>query len=69
MSIFIADLGFASQPEYLLMAKSGIMIASIIAGLGGFVWLRWVSERDARSASGVNVKSNNQGFIGGAQTR
>ena len=39
MSIFIAELGFASQPEYLLMAKTGVLAASVLAGLLGFVWL------------------------------
>jgi len=45
MSIFIAELGFAGQPEYLLMAKTGVLVASMLAGVGGFVWLWWVSER------------------------
>jgi NhaA family Na+:H+ antiporter len=39
MSIFIAELGFAGYPEHLLMAKSGILLASVIAGLGGIGWL------------------------------
>jgi Na+:H+ antiporter, NhaA family len=39
MSIFIADLGFANSPEDLLMAKTGILMASAIAGFGGFFWL------------------------------
>ena len=39
MSIFIADLGFANRPEDLLMAKTGILLASAIAGFGGFFWL------------------------------
>jgi len=43
MSIFIADLGFSSHPEYLLLAKTGILVASILAGLGGFIWL-WRSS-------------------------
>lgn len=45
MAIFIAELGFAGQAEYLLMAKTGILLASFVAGVGGFVWLKWVSER------------------------
>jgi len=45
MSIFIADLGFASQPEYLLMAKTGILVASLIAGIGGYIWLLLVSKK------------------------
>ena len=39
MSIFIADLGFVNSPEDLLMAKTGILLASAVAGLGGFFWL------------------------------
>ncbi len=45
MAIFIAELGFAGQEEYLLMAKTGILLASLIAGVSGFFWLRWVSNR------------------------
>ncbi len=41
MSIFIADLGFVGLPEDLLMAKTGILLASVIAGLGGFFWLKY----------------------------
>ncbi|MDD4962962.1 MAG: Na+/H+ antiporter NhaA [Gallionella sp.] len=39
MSIFIAELGFAAQPEYLLMAKTGVLAASLLAGVIGFAWL------------------------------
>jgi len=39
MSIFIADLGFSSSPNELLMAKTGILLASAIAGVGGICWL------------------------------
>ena len=39
MSIFIAELGFARQPELLLMAKTGILFASLFAGITGFIWL------------------------------
>ncbi len=39
MSIFIADLGFSGNPEQLLAAKTGILLASALAGFGGFFWL------------------------------
>ena len=39
MSIFIAELGFAHNPEDLLMAKTGILFASLITGVLGFIWL------------------------------
>jgi NhaA family Na+:H+ antiporter len=41
MSIFIADLGFVGLPEDLLMAKTGILLASAIAGFGGYFWLQY----------------------------
>lgn len=39
MSIFIAELAFAQYPSDLLMAKTGILFASLISGLIGFTWL------------------------------
>jgi len=44
MSIFIAELGFTDQPEYLLMAKTGVLAASLLSGLIGFVWLWWLGR-------------------------
>ena len=43
MSIFIAELGFKGQPEALVLAKTGVLFASVIAGIAGFLWLRSVS--------------------------
>ena len=40
MSIFIAELAFTGQTENLLMAKTGILMASLLAGIGGYLWLR-----------------------------
>ena len=45
MSIFIAELGFAHQPENLLMAKTGILMASALAGVSGFLWLYFSAEK------------------------
>ena len=39
MSIFIAELGFANSPEDLLMAKTGVLFASLTAGVSGYLWL------------------------------
>jgi Na+:H+ antiporter, NhaA family len=47
MSIFIAELGFAHHPEDLLMAKTGILLASLIAGLSGYFWLFLSSKNNA----------------------
>jgi len=46
MSIFIAQLGYPTHPDYLVMAKMGIFTASLLAGAGGFVWLYLLSRRD-----------------------
>jgi NhaA family Na+:H+ antiporter len=39
MSIFIAELAFYSQHEALVLAKTGVLFASVIAGVAGFSWL------------------------------
>ena len=39
MSIFIAELGFAHHAQDLLIAKTGILLGSIFAGVSGFLWL------------------------------
>lgn len=44
MSIFIAELGFAGYPEDLIMAKTGVLFASFIAGVTGFIWLYLTSK-------------------------
>lgn len=44
MSIFIAQLGFAQHDELLLMAKTGILYASLLAGVSGFIWLYMVGK-------------------------
>ena len=43
MSIFIAELGFAHSAEDLLQAKTGILLASVLAGASGFIWLYFTS--------------------------
>jgi NhaA family Na+:H+ antiporter len=39
MAIFIAELAFAGAPELLLMAKTGVLFASLLAGSIGALWL------------------------------
>lgn len=45
MSIFIAELGFAGQADNLLMAKTGVLFASLVAGVTGYLWLRLTSPK------------------------
>jgi Na+:H+ antiporter, NhaA family len=44
MSIFIAELAFAQQPQLILQAKLGILIASVLAGIAGYLWLYWLGK-------------------------
>lgn len=44
MSIFIAELGFSNHPDYLILAKTGILAASLFAGILGLAWLWLVSD-------------------------
>lgn len=46
MSIFIAELGFVHHPQDLLMAKSGILLASLLAGVSGIAWLYFTCEKN-----------------------
>jgi NhaA family Na+:H+ antiporter len=45
MSLFVADLAFGDSPA-LALAKIGILAASILASLGGYLILRSVHQRD-----------------------
>ena len=40
MSIFISELAFYGQGELLIQAKAGVLLASLIAGVAGFLVLR-----------------------------
>ena len=44
MSIFVAQLGFEDRQDLLLMAKTGILAASLLAGIAGYIWLYLVSK-------------------------
>lgn len=44
MSIFIAELGFSGQAEALLVAKTGVLFGSLVAGVSGYLWLRFSSK-------------------------
>ena len=45
MSIFVADLAFLGNEEFIFQAKIGILAASLFAGLFGFFWLKYVAKR------------------------
>lgn len=43
MSIFITELAFSGHQQAITFAKAGILLASLIAGLSGYLWLRFVA--------------------------
>lgn len=45
MSIFVADLAFEGNDPLIFQAKIGILSASFIAGLFGYLWLRFWSQK------------------------
>lgn len=45
MSIFIAELAFANTPELIFQAKVGILLASLVSGISGYLWLRYVAKK------------------------
>ena len=47
MSIFIAELGFAHHAQDLLMAKTGVLLGSLLAGISGFLWLYFTADKNA----------------------
>lgn len=40
MSIFISNLSFENDPETLLVAKTAIVMSSLVAGICGYAWLK-----------------------------
>jgi Na+/H+ antiporter len=47
MAIFIAGLAFANSPQFISSAKIGILIASFIAAIAGYVMLRlWCPKKE-----------------------
>lgn len=45
MSIFITELAFRGEKETLIIAKTGILLASIIAGIIGFTYLMIIHKK------------------------
>ena len=43
MSIFIAELSFPGHPEYLTIAKTGVILSSLVSDILGVGWLWWCS--------------------------
>jgi NhaA family Na+:H+ antiporter len=55
MSIFITNLAFAGQAEVINSSKLAILLASLLAGLAGCVWLLLVGRPDPESNAEVTA--------------
>ena len=44
MSIFVTHLAFAGHPETINASKMAILVASLVAGLLGYLWLRLLAR-------------------------
>ena len=53
MSIFIAGLAFEDHENLLKVAKTGILLASIIAGISGYLWLWFVGKEKRYETSSI----------------
>ena len=60
MPIFDAQLGFAHDEGLLLMAKTGILAASLQAGVAGFIWL--YLESKSLDSEGWTMQAHNYFF-------
>jgi len=49
MSIFISELAFVWDGRLVEEAKMGILAASLVSGLAGYAWLRWVAPSGEES--------------------
>lgn len=45
MSIFVADLAFIGNEDMIFQAKVGILFASLVSGLFGYLWLRYIAKK------------------------
>jgi Na+:H+ antiporter, NhaA family len=52
MSLFIAELAFAQDAASLALAKIGILAASVVGGVGGYLLLRRTLPRSTEAAEG-----------------
>ncbi len=59
MSLFVADLAFGHSPT-LVLAKIGILTASVIAGVGGYVILRSTGSASSPRASAPTRRADDE---------
>lgn len=59
MSIFIANLAFAGNPESINASKMAILVASLTAGTIGFLWLTLLGKPDSTDSQ-MDLKQSRQ---------
>jgi NhaA family Na+:H+ antiporter len=55
MSIFISNLAFNGDIDVINATKIAILVASIFAGLSGFLWLRFLGNKPIKRPPAVNL--------------
>lgn len=55
MSIFITNLAFTGNAEEITASKIAVLLASLIAGIGGYLWLRFFT---AQPSTLINTQEN-----------
>ncbi len=58
MSMFIAELAFEHQENLLLISKTGLMFASLIAGATGSAWLYFTSRQVSNDGEAITCQNN-----------
>jgi NhaA family Na+:H+ antiporter len=53
MSIFITNLAFTGAPEATEASKLAILVASLVSGVAGYLWLRFVARPGTVTAEGA----------------
>lgn len=61
MSIFIANLAFPGDPSTTNASKLAILVASLIAGTAGFLWLRFVGNSREMDGQTSRVEGTSTG--------
>lgn len=60
MSIFIAELAFEGEPKMLIQAKAGVLLASVIAGVAGFLVLQRAPIEESTQKSEADHQGSTQ---------
>ncbi|SBT04981.1 hypothetical protein ACCAA_20078 [Candidatus Accumulibacter aalborgensis] len=61
ISIFITNLAFPASPETINASKMTILLASLAAGVFGFVWLRFFGKYGERTGGERRIQTRFSG--------